>query len=584
MPSMGSLSYLNKYFLRYKYRLLLGFLFIAINNILLISQGEAIREATNEFEKIVSGKKPASESSILMMASILLLLALGGGFFMFLKRQFVIVLSRLIEADLKNDIYEHYQKLDIAFYKQNNTGDLMNRISEDVGKVRMYIGPAVMYIVDTFFTIATGLFFMLRQDAFLTLVVFIPLPILSVVIFKVSDMINKKSTKVQEDLSQLTSQAQESFSGIRVIKAYGKEKFFTSMFYEKASKYRLSALSLNRTEAAFHPFITLMIGLSLMAVIYFGGKQYINGDILEIGIITQFIFLVYKLTWPFASLGWITSLIQRAAASQTRINEFLQTEPSIKNPTEKDLGVVGAIEFKNVSFTYDDTKVQALKNVSFTIQQGETVAITGPTGSGKSTVAGLLTRMYDINSGSILVNKEEIKKVNLYQLRSKTGYVPQEVFLFSDTVKNNIAFGLLKDEKHLDAKVTQAAKDAEVHNNIIDFSQAYDTVVGERGVTLSGGQKQRISIARAIIKEPELLIFDDCLSAVDTETEDKIVTNLKRIMKGRSSVIISHRVSSIKHADKILYLKDGVITEQGSHEELIALNGSYAELSRLQTL
>ncbi|HEY1038413.1 MAG TPA: ABC transporter ATP-binding protein [Bacteroidia bacterium] len=579
---MGSLKYLNKYFLRYKTRLLLGFLFVAINNILLISQGEAIREATNEFERRVKGEAPG-EYSIVTLSVVMLLLALGGGFFMFLKRQFVIVLSRLIEADLKNDIYEHYQKLDISFYKQNNTGDLMNRISEDVGKVRMYIGPAVMYIVDTFFTIATGLFFMLKQDMFLTLVVFIPLPILSIVIFKVSELINKKSTKVQEDLSQLTSQAQESFSGIRVIKAYGKENFFTSLFSERASKYRSSALSLSRTEAAFHPFIILMIGLSLISVIYFGGKLYIDNKI-SIGTITAFIFIVYKLTWPFASLGWITSLIQRAAASQTRINEFLNTKPAIDNTVEQDLEKIGRIELKNVSFTYDDTKVQALKNVSFAIDPGETVAITGPTGSGKSSIAGLLARMYDINSGSISVADRDIKQVNLYQLRRKTGYVPQEVFLFSDTVKNNIAFGLQQSDAEMAAKVEQAAKDAEVHNNIVDFPHAYETVVGERGVTLSGGQKQRISIARAIIKEPELLIFDDCLSAVDTETEDRIVTNLKRIMKGRSSVIISHRVSSIKHADKIIYLKNGEIVEQGTHEELLKLNGAYAELNRLQTL
>ncbi|MCD6067015.1 MAG: ABC-type multidrug transport system, ATPase and permease component [Bacteroidetes bacterium] len=580
---MRSLKYLNKYFLRYKVRLLLGFLFVAISNVLMIAQSDYIKKATDKFEKIVKGEN-TDKNELIMYAVYLLLLALGGGFFMFLKRQFLIVLSRLIEADLKNDIYTHYQQLDINFYKRNNTGDLMNRISEDVSRVRMYIGPAVMYIVDTFFTIATSLFFMLRQDAFLTMIVFIPLPLLSYVIFKVSDLINKKSTAVQENLSELTSQSQESFSGIRVIKAYSKENFFSSLFSKKVSKYREAALSMSRTEAAFHPFITLMIGLSLIAVVYFGGRQYIKGEILGIGIITQFIFLVYKLTWPFASLGWITSLVQRAAASQTRINEFLQTKPEIVNPTNEELKELGTVRFSNVSFTYPDTGIKALKNISFELKRGETVAITGPTGSGKSTVASLLTRMYDVGSGEISFAGAPVSKINLHALRRKTGYVPQEVFLFSDSIKNNIAFGLHAKGADPGDRVVQAAKDAEVHDNITGFPETYETVVGERGVTLSGGQKQRISIARAIIKDPELLIFDDCLSAVDTETEDRIVTNLKRIMQGKSSVIISHRISSIKHADRIIYLKNGEITEQGSHEELIALNGDYAELNRLQAL
>jgi ATP-binding cassette subfamily B protein len=581
---MGSLKYLNKYFLRYKGRLWLGFLFIAVSNVLLIGQGEVIRLATNAFEKSVKGIPSGPDDYSIMTLSIaMLVLSLGGGFFMFLKRQYVIVLSRLIEADMKNDIYEHYQRLDVNFYKRNNTGDLMNRISEDVSRVRMYVGPAVMYIVDTVVTIFSGLFFMLRQNSWLTLIVFIPLPILSYAIFRVSDLINKRSTQVQENLSELTSQAQESFSGIRVIKAYSKENFFSSLFSKKTGKYRDSSLSLSRTEAAFFPFITLMIGLSLIAVVYFGGRQYIHGAI-EIGVITQFVFIVYKLTWPFASLGWITSLVQRAAASQTRINEFLQTQPEIVNPTDEKLQGIGTVRFNNVSFTYADTGIQALKNISFELKPGETVAITGPTGSGKSTVASLLTRMYDVSSGEISVSGNSVSRINLHDLRRQTGYVPQEVFLFSDTVQNNIAFGLQANGKDFSERVVQAAKDAEVHDNIIGFPEKYETVVGERGVTLSGGQKQRISIARAIIKDPELLIFDDCLSAVDTETEDRIVTNLKRIMNGKSSIIISHRVSSIKHADRIIYLKGGEITEQGSHEELIALNGDYAELNRLQAL
>lgn len=577
---MKSLSYLNKYFLRYKTRLLLGFFFVAASNVLMISQGKVIERVTNKLEEFIRNGDRDAGSYFLWGALILLALALGSGLFMFLKRQFIIVLSRLIEADLKNDIYAHYQKLDLAFYKRNNTGDLMNRISEDVSRVRMYIGPAIMYIVDTFFTIATGLYFMLEANAKLTLVVFIPLPILSFIIFKVSDMINKKSTKVQEDLSSLTSQAQESFSGIRIIKAYSKELYFGGLFSQRASAYRNSALSLSRTEAAFHPVITLMIGLSLIAVVYFGGRLYINGEITGIGTITSFVFIVYKLTWPFASLGWITSLIQRAAASQTRINEFLQTEPEIKNTSKAPLDKLGIIRFDHVSFTYPDTGIEALKNISFEIKPGETLAITGPTGSGKSTIATLLTRMYDVNAGRLQIGGQSLDSINLDELRRRTGYVPQEVFLFSDTITNNIAFGLQGEQPS--QRIEQAAKDAEVHHNIMDFPEGYKTVVGERGVTLSGGQKQRISIARAIIKDPELLIFDDCLSAVDTETEDHIVNNLKRIMKGKSSVIISHRISSIRHADKIIYLKNGEITEQGTHDELLQLNGDYAELNRLQ--
>lgn len=581
---MGSLKYLNKYFLRYKYRLLLGFLCIAIARILSTSQAIIVQSSTDGFKDLADGKQFDAMSFFTREALILIALVMGSGIFTFFMRQFIIVISRFIEADMKNDIYEHYQKLDINFYKQNNTGDLMNRISEDVSRVRMYIGPAVMYIGDTFFTISTSLYFMLSTDVSLTLMVFIPLPILSFAIFKVSDMISKRSTKVQENLSSITSQAQETFSGIRIIKAYSKEGFFGSLFGKKADDYRDSALKLARVEAMFFPFMALMVGLSFIAVIYFAGNEYIKGEITSIGIISSFVFMVFKLTWPFASLGWVTSLIQRAAASQTRINEFLQTKPAISNPTNEALEKLGTIQFKNVSFTYADTGIKAIKNVSFEIKEGETIAITGPTGSGKSSIAGLLTRMYDIDAGEISVGGRAINSVNLNALRQKTGYVPQEVFLFSDSIKNNIAFGLLNIEDNFDDRVIQAAKDAEVHENIEDFPEKYETVIGERGVTLSGGQKQRISIARAIIKDPELLIFDDCLSAVDTETEDHIVNNLKRIMKGKSSIIISHRISSIKHADKIIFLKEGEIIEMGSHEELLKLNGKYAELNRLQSL
>ena len=577
---MKSLKYLNHYFLKYKYRLLLGFLFVAISNILMMSQGEVIEKATNRFESFIKGEHQEHDFSWLSL--IMLALALGSGIFMFLKRQFIIVLSRFIETDLKNDIYEHYQRMDLAFYKRNNTGDLMNRISEDVSKVRMYIGPAVMYIVDTFFTIATGLAYMINKNALLTLVVFIPLPILSIIIFRVSSKINKRSTKVQENLSELTSNAQESFSDIRVIKAYNKENFFLSLFSKQADKYKESALQLARIESLFHPVITFMIGLSLIALVYYGGKLYISGSIAA-GTITASIFIVYKLTWPFASLGWTTSIIQRAAASQERINEFLNAKPAITNTSHELLEKINTVEFKNVSFVYPDTGIEAIKNISFTLSSSETLAIVGPTGSGKSTVATLLTRFYDCTKGEVTVNQRNIKDVNLFELRKRTGYVPQEVFLFSDSINNNIAFGLPENTSSLQ-KIKQAAKDADVHENIMGFEKNYETIVGERGVMLSGGQKQRLSIARAIIKEPDLLIFDDCLSAVDTETEDTIIENLKRIMRNKPSLIISHRISSIKHANKIIYLKNGEIVEQGTHEELLALGKEYAELYKLQQI
>jgi ATP-binding cassette subfamily B protein len=577
---MKSLKYLNKFFIKYKYRLLLGFLFVAISNVLMMSQGEVIERATNHFESFVSGKK--SDQDFVSLSVLMVLLAVGSGIFMFLKRQFLIVLSRYIEADLKNEIYAHYQVLDLAFYKRNNTGDLMNRISEDVSKVRMYIGPAVMYLIDTFFTISTGLIYMYNKNSLLTLFVFLPLPILSIIIFRVSRLINKKSTVNQEHLSALTSNAQESFSGIRVIKSYNKESFFTKLFSMQALEYRNAALSLARTEAMFHPVITFMIGLSLISVIYVGGKLYIN-DIIPAGTITAAIFIVYKLTWPFASLGWTSSLIQRAAASQKRINDFLETKPERNTNEGLSISQINSIEFDRVEFVYPETGIKALQEVSFCIKENESVAIIGHTGSGKSTIAQLLAGFYTPSKGSIKINGIPLEKINLHDLRAKMGYVPQETFLFSDSIKNNISFGLLNhniDEQ----EIIQAAKDAAVHDNIIHFENGYDTIVGERGVTLSGGQKQRVSIARAIIGNPELLIFDDCLSAVDPETEDQIVANLKKRTSRQLSIHISHRISSIKHADKIIFLRNGEISETGNHDELLQKNGDYTELYKLQQL
>jgi len=577
---MKSLKYLNKFFIKYKYRLLLGFLFVAISNVLMMSQGEVIERATNHFEAFVSGKE--SNQDFIQLAVFMILLAVGSGIFMFLKRQFLIVLSRYIEADLKNEIYSHYQVLDLAFYKRNNTGDLMNRISEDVSKVRMYIGPAVMYLIDTFFTISTGLIYMFNKNSLLTLFVFLPLPILSIIIFRVSRLINKKSTVNQEHLSALTSNAQESFSGIRVIKSFNKENFFTKLFSNQAMQYRNAALSLARTEAMFHPVITFMIGLSLISVIYVGGKLYIN-NIIPAGTITAAIFIVYKLTWPFASLGWTSSLIQRAAASQKRINDFLETKPERITNEGITITHIKSIEFDHVEFVYPETGIKSLHNVSFCLNENEHIAIVGPTGSGKSTIAQLLSGFYSPTKGSIKINGIPLDKINLHDFRSKMGYVPQETFLFSDSIKNNIAFGLL-NKKITDQDVIQAAKDAAVHENIIRFETGYETVVGERGITLSGGQKQRVSIARAIIGNPELLIFDDCLSAVDPETEDQIVANLNNRTTRQLSIHVSHRISSIKHADKIIFIRNGEITEFGTHEELLQLNGDYAELHKLQQL
>jgi ATP-binding cassette subfamily B protein len=563
--------------------LLLGFLFVALSNILLISQGDVIKRATNLLTTAISEQDFSHQSEFLRLAGLLLLMVLGAGLFMFLKRQFIIVVSRLIEADMKNEIYNHYQKLDLSFYKKNNTGDLMNRISEDVGKVRMYVGPAIMYIVDTFFTVITVMYFMLNENVLLTLIVLIPLPFLSLIIFKVSNRINKRSTKVQEELSELTANAQESFSGIRIIKAFNRESFFESVFTKKSNDYKKAALNLARSEAAFQPFVVGMVGISLLSIIYVGGKLYIDGTI-TMGNLPQFVFFVYKLTWPFAALGWVSSLVQRAAASQTRINEFLQTEPEIKNNTQESKKLDGKIKFSNVSFSYPDTGVEALKNISFTLNKGETLAVIGPTGSGKSTLANLIMRMHDVKSGVIEVDDVPIEKHNLFSLRNQMGYVPQEVFLFSDSITNNIGFSMNEGEKNKTVRIEQAAKDAVVYQNILEFPDKFETIVGERGITLSGGQKQRVSIARALIKEPAVLLFDDCLSAVDTETEDEILTNLNRIMNGKTAVIISHRISTVKNADKIIYLKNGEIAEMGTHLELIAKQGEYHQLYEMQLL
>ncbi len=577
---MNALKPLNTYLIKYKWYFLGGITFVTLSTIFSTYQGVIVRNGTNEILNIIKNNTPTDSIVFVKFGLLLIAFALISGLFMFLMRQTIIVMSRHIEYDQKNEIYSHYQQLDASFYKTNTTGDLMNRISEDVGKVRMYTGPAIMYIVNTFATTITVLVFMLSVNVQLTLLVFLPLPILSFIIYRVSNKINKQSTKVQEELGNLTTQVQETFSAIRVIKAYARENYFVNEMDIKGNEYKKTILKLNRIEGFFFPTMMLMVGMSVLITVWYGGKLVISNKI-EAGNITEFILYVYKLTWPFAALGWVTSLVQRASASQKRINEFLDTEPKIKNPTTSTYEFEGHIEFKNVSFTYPENNITALKNISFTLKKGQTLGITGAIASGKSTLVNLITRQYDVSEGEISIDAKNIKEYNTNILRKNTGVVPQEVFLFSDTITNNIAFGTQK--KVDDLHVEQATKMAGVYDNINQFPDKFNTLVGERGVTLSGGQKQRISIARAIIGNPKLLIFDDCLSAVDTETEELILFNLKTIMQNKTSIIISHRISSLKNADLILYLKDGEIVESGTHQALMELKGNYFELNKLQS-
>ncbi len=578
---MKSLNYLNKYFYKYKWRLSLGIVFVGISNYFAVDGFTYARKAVDFIKNnIDNSDKNYLQNQLLFYAGIILALAVLSGIFLFFTRQTIIVMSRLVEYDLKNEIYAKYQQLDLAFYKRNNTGDMMNRISEDVGRVRMYIGPAVMYILNTIFRFVLTITAMIHVNVQLTLYVLIPLPILAFAIYIVSYIINRKGTLIQETLSDITTHAQEAFSGIRVLKAYGRENYSIHKFEEQSGEYRKRTMGLVKTESLFQPIMILLIGLSNIFIVYIGGKLAIEGKI-SYGNIVEFILYVNALTWPIASLGWVTSLIQRAAVSQTRINEFLETAPEILNSTEAPTKIEGDIEFKKVNFIYPDSGIQALNDVSFSIKKGKSLAIIGRTGSGKSTIANLICRLYDVNSGEILLDNKNIKNINLFEMRSQIGYVPQEVFLFSDTILNNIGFSMdLIDTKAIE----DAAKNAAIYSNIMDFPLKFETVVGERGITLSGGQKQRISIARAIIKQPQLLVFDDCLSAIDTETEETILNNLKRIMEGKTSIIISHRVSSVKNADSIIVLDRGKIIEQGNHTDLINKKGTYFELFKMQQL
>ncbi len=518
--------------------------------------------------------------SVLFFGVLVLLLSLIRGFFLFLMRQTLILTSRHIEYDLKNEIYNQYQQLSIAFYRRNNTGDLMNRVTEDVTRVRAYLGPAIMYAINTVVLSIMVIAAMISVNPTLTLYALLPIPVLSVVILYINKVINRRSERIQRQLSTLSSFVQETFSGIRIIKSYNRENDKMKRFAEESNVYKQVSISLVKVQAIFFPLIVLLIGLSTVITVYVGGIQVMGGHITS-GNIAEFIVYVNQLTFPAMSLAWVTSLVQRAAASQQRINEFLQTQPEIVSPSVPPKEIEGHILFDQVSFTYPDTGIQALKNISFEVKPGQILAIIGRTGSGKTTIANLLMRMYDTDTGTIRIDGTPLTQLNLPSYRSQVGFIPQDVFLFSDTIGRNIAFGLDTEDRE---KVEEAARNAAVYDNIIRFENGFDTVIGERGITLSGGQKQRVSIARALVKEPRILVFDDCLSAVDTRTEEEILSRLGKVARNRASIFIAHRVSTIKNADHILVLDHGEIIEQGSHDALIALRGSYFELHEKQLL
>jgi len=574
---MKELKHLNKYFFKYRLHLITGSIITIIARLFLLYTPRYVKKIFVAIESYFNKSITEADFKADLLEAILYIIgaAVIAALLTFFMRQTIINVSRYIEYDLKNEIYAQYQKLSLNFYKKNRTGDLMNRITEDVSRVRMYAGPALMYSINTLALFFIVIIYMVNASPKLTLYTVAPLPILSIIIYKLSKEIHKRSTIVQEYLSKLSTFTQESFSGISVIKAYGIEPQSSANFKSLASESKEKQISLAKVQAWFFPTMILLIGTSNLLVIYIGGMQYINGEIESIGTIAEFIIYVNMLTWPVATVGWVTSIIQQAEASQKRINQFLKIEPEIKNTITDHKEITGDIVFENVSFTYDDTNIQALKNISFKINKGETLAILGKTGSGKSTILDLIGRLYDIDKGAIKINNTEINKLNLNDLRDSIGYVPQDAFLFSESIKTNIKFG---KQDATEQDVIAAAKHAQVHKNIMGFSKGYDTVLGERGITLSGGQKQRISIARAIIKAPKILLFDDCLSAVDTETEEKILKNLKKISEGKTSIIVSHRVSSAKNADKIIVFDDGEIVQKGTHETLIKVDGYYKHL------
>ncbi|AZQ58781.1 ABC transporter ATP-binding protein [Maribacter sp. MJ134] len=573
---MKELKHLNKYFKKYWLKLLVGIIITIIARLFQLVMPSYVNKIISVVEQFIREELPTATAKELLQEYILIIVgaALLSGFFTFLMRQTIINVSRYIEYDLKNEIFDHYQILSLNFYKKNRTGDLMNRISEDVNQVRLYAGPAIMYGMQTLTLFACLIPLMFIKAPTLAAYTLLPLPILSVLIYRISKIIHKRSTIVQEYLSSLSTFTQEVFSGVSVIKAYALEPQTNRELSDLANEGREKSMSLAKVNAWFFPLMILLIGISNILVIYIGGKQYIDGEI-GVGLIAEFILYVNMLTWPVAIVGWLTSIVQRAEASQKRINEFLNESSELNTDNAITHEVKGDIEFKYVTFTYEDTEITALKNLSFHIKQGETTAIIGKTGSGKSTILDLVARLYDVTSGEVLIDGIPIKTMNVRNLREAIGAVPQDAFLFSDTIKNNIKFG-----KHdaTDEEIIATAKKAVVHDNIIGFSKQYETVLGERGITLSGGQKQRVSIARALMKDPQIYLFDDCLSAVDTETEEEILANLKKASKNRTTLIVSHRVSSAKNADKILVLEDGKLLQEGTHEELNAIDGYYKEL------
>lgn len=581
---MRELRYLNSYFLRYKGRLFLGIVITIVATIFKIVVPKKIGDSVTIVKQYTDGEildVAVVKEQLLINIGIILGAALLSGFFTFLMRQTFVVMSRFIEYDLKNVIFQHYEKLSLSFYKQNRTGDLMNRISEDVSQVRMYAGPALMYSSSTITLFIIVISYMFSQAPVLTIYAIAPLPVLSLVIYKLSVMIHKRSTIVQQYLSKLTSFTQENFSGISVIKAYGIEDRINTEFQTLSEGSKEKNVDLAKVQALFGPLMILLIGISNILVIYIGGQRYINGQIADIGTLIEFLMYVNMLTWPVAVVGFVTSMVQRAEASQKRINDFLQTEPEIKNEQSERTPINGKISFNNLSFTYPDTGIKALKNISFTVVPGETLAIMGNTGSGKSTILELIGRLYDVSDGMLTIDDAPIRSLNLDDLRNSIGYVPQDAFLFSDSIKNNIRFG---KEDATDEEVVAAAKNAVVHDNIQGFSKGYDTILGERGITMSGGQKQRLSIARALIKNPKILLFDDSLSAVDTETEEQILNNLTEQTKDKTTIIVGHRISSVKNATKIIILEDGKIIQEGTHQQLVEKEGYYKELYTKQLM
>ena len=578
---MKALQYLNKYFYKYRTQLLLGFLITVIARIFSLFAPRLIGNSLTAVEQYLQSENPDSEAiQRVLLVNILIILgtALASGFFTFLMRQTIINVSRYIEFDLKNEIFWHYQKLTQRFYKNNRTGDLMNRISEDVGKVRMYVGPAFMYSINTVALFIIVISYMISIAPTLTLYTLLPLPILSVTIYKLSRIINEKSTLVQEVLSKMSSFAQESFSGIAVIKSYNLQDKVFSGFDDLAEDSYQKNMSLVKVQAWFFPLMILLIGCSNLIVIYVGGNQYINNEI-EIGVLAEFIIYVNMLTWPVAVVGWITSIVQQAEASQKRINDFLKEAPEIFDGPGVTKEITGTIEFKGVSLTYPETQINALNQINLKIPAGSTLGIIGNIGSGKSTLLELISRLYDPTSGKLTLDGVDLKQYKLEELRSSIGYIPQNAFLFSESIENNIRFGSINASEE---EIIEASKKAAVHENIINFNEGYKTILGERGVTLSGGQIQRVSIARAFIKDPKILLLDDCLSAVDTDTEEEILKHLKAVSKNKTTLIVSHRISSLKHADQIVVFENGEIVQQGKHLDLIKIDGYYKELFEKQ--